>query len=102
MAQTTFALSRSATQFLIVAATAFLTLVDLFAAQAILPALTKAYGVTPAAMSFAVNASTIGMATGGLATAGLSPFISRRVGTAVSLGTLAAPTLMLALLPSLP
>ena len=44
--------------------TAFLTVVDLFATQAILPALTTAYGVTPAAMAFAVNASTIGMAAG--------------------------------------
>ena len=44
--------------------TAFLTVVDLFATQAILPALTAAYGVTPAAMGFAVNASTIGMAAG--------------------------------------
>src|SRR5258708_36303154 len=47
--------------------TAFLTVVDLFATQAILPSLTTAYGVTPAAMGFAVNASTIGMAVGGLA-----------------------------------
>ena len=46
---------------------AFLTVVDLFATQAILPALTRAYGVTPAVMGFAVNASTIGMAVGGLA-----------------------------------
>ena len=41
---------------------AFLTLVDLFATQAILPALAKAYGVAPAAMGLAVNASTLGMA----------------------------------------
>jgi len=34
--------------------TAFLTVVDLFATQAILPSLTAAYGVTPAAMGFAV------------------------------------------------
>ena len=47
--------------------TAFLTVIDLFATQAILPALTASYGVTPAAMGFAVNASTIGMAIGGLA-----------------------------------
>ncbi|MGG7377665.1 hypothetical protein ACQ7B2_02455, partial [Escherichia coli] len=36
----------------------FLTFVDLFAAQAILPTLVKVYHVTPAAMGFAVNAST--------------------------------------------
>ena len=52
---------RSATT-LLVGLIAFLTVVDLFATQAILPALTRAYGTTPAVMSFAVNASTIGMA----------------------------------------
>ena len=46
---------------------AFLTVVDLFATQAILPALVRTYGTTPAAMSFAVNASTIGMAAAGVA-----------------------------------
>src|SRR5260221_3660382 len=47
---------------LIIGLTAFLTVVDLFATQAILPSLTKHYNVTPAAMGFAVNASTMGMA----------------------------------------
>src|SRR5215211_5012198 len=42
---------------------AFLTVVDLFGTQAILPALARAYGVTPAAMGFAVNAATMGMAS---------------------------------------
>src|SRR3954453_13481526 len=88
-------------RFLIVAATAFLTLVDLFAAQAILPALTRAYGVSPAAMSFAVNATTIGMAAGGLGGSVFSQFISRRLGIFVSLSMLAVPTLLLATLPSL-
>jgi hypothetical protein len=46
----------------IIGLTAFLTVVDLFATQAILPSLTRAYGVSPAAMGFAVNSSTIGMA----------------------------------------
>src|SRR3954447_10857844 len=88
-------------RFLIVAATAFLTLVDLFAAQAILPALTRAYVVSPATMSFAVNATTIGMAAGGLGVSVFSQFISRRLGIFVSLSTLAVPTLLLATLPSL-
>jgi len=35
----------------VIGLTAFLTLVDLFATQAILPSLTRAYGVTPAAMA---------------------------------------------------
>ena len=50
----------------VIGLTAFLTVVDLFATQAILPSLTRAYQVTPAAMGFAVNASTIGMAVAGL------------------------------------
>ncbi len=49
--------------------TAFLTVVDLFATQAILPSLSRAYHVSPAAMGFAVNASTMGMAVAGLAVA---------------------------------
>jgi len=42
----------------IIGLTAFLTVVDLFATQAILPSLARAYNVSPAAMGFAVNAST--------------------------------------------
>ena len=51
---------------IVIGLTAFLTVVDLFATQAILPSLTRAYGVTPAAMGFAVNASTMGMAVVGI------------------------------------
>ncbi|HSI00560.1 MAG TPA: MFS transporter [Reyranella sp.] len=82
--------------------TAFLTVVDLFATQAILPALTSAYGVTPAAMGFAVNASTIGMAVGGLAVALFGHTIDRRHGILLSLALLAIPTALLASMPSLP
>ena len=80
---------------------AFLTLVDLFATQAILPALAKAYGVSPAAMGLAVNASTLGMAVAGLAVAFFSRHIDRRLGTAASLGLLAVPTALLAAAPDL-
>ena len=58
---------------LVIGLIAFLTLVDLFATQAILPSLARAYGVSPAAMGFAVNASTIGMAVAGLAGRVLQP-----------------------------
>jgi len=58
----------------------FLTLVDLFATQAILPTLTRLYRVTPAAMGFAVNASTIGMAAAGLVLAFASQKLPRRTG----------------------
>ena len=80
----------------------FLTLVDLFAAQAILPSLAAAYGVSPAAMAFAVNASTFGMAAAGIAVALLSHRIDQRKGIVASLALLAIPTLLLALKPSLP
>ena len=86
---------------LIIGLTAFLTVVDLFATQAILPSLTKAYGVTPAAMGFAVNASTFGMAISGLAVGFLSPKIDRRTGVLLSLVTLAIPTALLASAPNL-
>ena len=82
--------------------TAFLTVVDLFATQAILPSLTAAYGVTPAAMGFAVNASTIGMAIGGLAVGLVGRSIDQRLGILVSLAFLSVPTLLLATMPALP
>ena len=82
--------------------TAFLTVVDLFATQAILPALTSAYGVTPAAMSFAVNACTIGMAAGGLGIALFGRRLDRRRGILLSLAILAIPTALLATMPPLP
>lgn len=82
--------------------TAFLTVVDLFATQAILPALTSAYGVSPAAMGFAVNASTIGMAAGGFAVALFGRRLDRRRGILVSLALLSIPTALLATMPSLP
>jgi predicted MFS family arabinose efflux permease len=80
---------------------AFLTLVDLFATQAILPALAKAYRVSPAAMGLAVNASTLGMAIAGLAVAFFSRHIDRRTGIAASLAILALPTALLASAPDL-
>src|SRR5439155_22011025 len=80
----------------IIGVTAFLTVVDLFATQAILPSLTKHYNVTPAAMGFAVNASTMGMAVAALVVGFLSPHIDRRLGVLVSLASLAVPTMLLA------
>ena len=79
----------------------FLTLVDLFAAQAILPTLVKAYGVPPATMGVAVNASTFGMAFAGLAVAFVSQRINRRNGIWVSLALLSIPTTLLALAPDI-
>ena len=80
---------------------AFLTVVDLFATQAILPALARHYQVSPAAMGFAVNASTIGMAIAGLAVAFFSRHIDRRWGIVTALALLAIPTALLAVAPDL-
>lgn len=75
---------------------AFSTLVDLFATQAILPGLATAYGVAPATMGVAVNASTIGMAAADLLVALLARRIPRRAGVGASLAVLAVPTALLA------
>ena len=80
---------------------AFLTVVDLFATQAILPTLARAYGVSPAAMGFAVNASTLGMAVAGIGVALLSRRVERRRGIVLSLALLAIPTSLLAVAPNL-
>jgi MFS transporter, YNFM family, putative membrane transport protein len=86
---------------LIIGLTAFLTVVDLFATQAILPSLTRHYGVTPAAMGIAVNASTFGMAVSSLVVGFFSPHIDRRLGILLSLALLAIPTSLLAVAPNL-
>jgi predicted MFS family arabinose efflux permease len=86
---------------LVIGLTAFLTVVDLFATQAILPSLVQAYGVTPAEMGVAVNASTFGMAVSGLVVALFSRRINRRRGIILSLTILAIPTALLAEAPDL-
>jgi MFS transporter, YNFM family, putative membrane transport protein len=86
---------------LVIGLTAFLTVVDLFATQAILPSLTRAYQVTPAPMGFAVNSSTMGMAVAGLAVSLFSQRINRRLGILISLSILSIPTALLAVAPDL-
>jgi MFS transporter, YNFM family, putative membrane transport protein len=86
---------------LLIGLVAFLTVIDLFGTQAVLPALTRFYGVTPAAMGFAVNATTMGMAAACLAVAYLSNRIDRRSGILISLTVLAVPTALLAVAPNL-
>ena len=85
----------------VIGLSAFLTVVDLFATQAILPSLARAYQVSPAAMGLAVNASTVGMAVAGLTVALFSRHIARRGGILCSLALLAIPTSLLALAPNL-
>lgn len=86
----------------VIALTAFLTLVDLFATQAILPSLAARYGAGPGAMGTAVNACTLGMAVAGLAVALFSRHLDRRRGVAISLALLSLPTALLAVAPDLP
>ena len=86
---------------LIIGLTAFLTVVDLFATQAILPSLARHYNVSPAAMGFAVNASTMGMAIAGLVVGFFSQHVDRRLGILISLVLLAIPTTLLAVAPNL-
>ena len=100
------ALSASATglafrRSLVIGLMAFLTVVDLFATQAILPALAAAYRVSPAAMGTAVNACTVGMAIAGLAVSLLSTRIDRRRGVVASLALLTVPTALLSSAPDL-
>src|SRR3954453_21585534 len=86
---------------LVIGVIAFMTLVDLFATQAILPSLVARYGVSPAAMGLAVNASTFGMAVAAIAVSRVSGRIGRRRGVVVSLALLAIPTALLAAAPDL-
>ena len=86
---------------IVIGVTAFLTVVDLFATQALLPTLTKFYGVTPREMGIAVNASTFGMAASSLTVGFFSRRIDRRLGILLSLTVLAIPTTLLAIAPDL-
>ena len=85
------------TRGVIIAVTSFLTQVDLFAAQAILPTLTEEFEVTPAVAGAAVNASTLGMAVAGLVIAAIGARIDRKRGIVASLFALCVPTLLLGL-----
>lgn len=82
---------------LIIALIAFLTLIDLFGSQALLPTLVTYYQVSPATMGFAVNASTFGMAIAGLCVALFANRIDRKLGIWLSLALLAIPTFLLGL-----
>src|SRR5215475_6480221 len=85
----------------VIALTAFLTLVDLFATQAILPMLAEHYGVSPGQMGLASNSSTFGMLVSGLAVGYFSSSIDRRRGILISLVLLSVPTTLLAYAPNI-
>lgn len=79
----------------IVALISFLTLIDLFGSQALLPQLVVAFDADPRVMGVAVNASTFGMAFSGLLVAWFADRIDRRRGIWVSLALLSVPTFCL-------
>lgn len=85
------------TRALVIALIAFLTLIDLFGSQALLPTLVAHYGVSPAIMGFAVNASTFGMAIAGLIVALFASVIDRKLAIWMSLALLSIPTFLLGL-----
>jgi predicted MFS family arabinose efflux permease len=88
-------------QFATVALIAFLTLVDLFAAQAIVPSLAMRFGASPSTIGVAVNLSTLGMAAAALVVAAAGRRIETRTGVWVSLAALSVPTTLLAFTDSL-
>ncbi len=79
----------------IIALVSFLTLIDLFGAQALLPQIIVAYKSDPGTAGFAVNAATLGMAVSGLAVAWFADRIDRKRGIWVCLALLAIPTALL-------
>lgn len=80
---------------------AFFTLIDLFAAQALAPQLTAAYGTDTATMGLALNMAAVGMAVAGLTVAWFSDRIDRRLGIWLSLAVLAVPTALLGVIEDL-
>ncbi|MEL7348194.1 MAG: hypothetical protein AAFN17_10595, partial [Pseudomonadota bacterium] len=67
-------------RMMLVGLIAFFTLIDLFAAQALAPQLTEAYGTDTASMGLALNMAAVGMAVAGLTVAWFSDRIDRRLG----------------------
>jgi predicted MFS family arabinose efflux permease len=86
---------------LLIAVIGFLTLVDLFATQAILPSLAVEYGVTPSEIGVAANSTTLGMAIAGLLVGAFSANIERKRAILLSLLLLAIPTAALTYAPNL-
>ena len=86
---------------LLIAVIGFLTLVDLFATQAILPSLAVEYGVSPSEIGIAANSTTLGMAIAGLFVGAFSANVERKRAIGLSLLLLAVPTAALAYAPNL-
>ena len=85
-----------ARRFAIVALVSFLTLIDLFGSQALLPQIMAAYSADAGLAGLAVNAATLGMAVAGLAVAWFADRIDRKKGIWMCLALLSVPTMLLA------
>ncbi|MEO0567007.1 MAG: MFS transporter [Pseudomonadota bacterium] len=83
-------------RFAIVLLISFLSLIDLFGSQALLPQIIIEYGQSAALSGVAVNAATLGMAIAGLVVAWFADRIDRKKGIWVCLALLAVPTALLA------
>ena len=86
---------------LLIGVIGFLTLVDLFATQAILPSLAVEYGVLPSEIGVAANSTTLGMAVSGLLVGAFSANVERKRAITLSLLLLSLPTALLAFAPDL-
>jgi MFS transporter, YNFM family, putative membrane transport protein len=86
---------------LLIAVIGFLTLVDLFATQAILPSLAQHYRVSASEIGLAANATTLGMALSGLLFGAFSAALERKRAIGLCLFLLAIPTALLAFAPNL-
>ena len=86
---------------LLIGVIGFLTLVDLFATQAILPSLAVEYGVKPSEIGVAANSTTLGMAIAGLLVGAVSANLERKRAITLSLLVLSVPTALLAFAPNL-
>jgi predicted MFS family arabinose efflux permease len=93
--------SLSPARSLLIGVIGFLTLVDLFATQAILPSLAVEYGVQPSEIGIAANSTTLGMAIAGLLVGAISSRLERKRAVTFSLLVLAIPTALLAFAPNL-
>ncbi|MCL6684148.1 MFS transporter [Sphingomonas alba] len=91
----------SASRTVLIAVIGFLTLVDLFATQAILPSLAQIYRVMPSEIGVAANASTLGMAIAGLLAGAFTGAVERKRAISLSLLLLSIPTATLAFAPNL-
>ncbi len=85
----------------IIALISFLTLIDLFGAQALLPQIIVAFKTDPGTAGLAVNAATLGMAISGLTVAWFADRINRKRGIWICLLLLSVPTALLSVTDSI-